>query len=116
MFCSAIVKPKVAAEIPKSSVIGRMNRPRLWRSPMHSEMISPLKRISSSIARRLSGVAMDFPRRYTGRCTYHPTSGDPPLARSARNRSGKIVRLDGQPLFTGEEDDEDVPLRHDARR
>jgi hypothetical protein len=27
---------------------------------MHSEMISPLKRINSSIARRLFGVAMGF--------------------------------------------------------
>src|SRR5438552_17509762 len=60
MFCSAMVKPKVAAEIPRSSVIGRMKRPRLCRSPMHSEMISPLKRIKSSIARRLPGVAMRF--------------------------------------------------------
>src|SRR4030081_119570 len=53
MFCSAIENPKVAAEIPRSSVIGRMNSPRLWRRPMHSEMISPLRTISTSIARRL---------------------------------------------------------------
>src|SRR5260221_2260600 len=75
MFCSAIEKPKVAAEIPRSSVIGRMNRPRLWRSPMHSEMIRPLRRISSSIARRLPGVAMEVSQinyRYTGLCTHDP--------------------------------------------
>src|SRR3989449_9735903 len=52
MFCSAIEKPKVAAEMPRSSVIGRMNRPRLWRSPMQIEMMSPLSAIRTSMARR----------------------------------------------------------------
>src|SRR3954470_18827513 len=52
MFCSAIEKPKVAAEMPRSTVIGRMNRPRLWRRPMHREMITPLRTMRSSMARR----------------------------------------------------------------
>jgi AcrR family transcriptional regulator len=53
MFCSAIAKPKVAAEMPASSVIGRMNRPRLCRRPMQMEMIVPLNTSSRIIARRL---------------------------------------------------------------
>src|SRR5215467_6121938 len=52
MFCSAMEKPNVAAEMPSSSVIGRMNRPRLWRSPMHREMIRPLRKSSQAKERR----------------------------------------------------------------
>ena len=52
MFCSAMAKPKVAAEMPSLSVIGRMNKPRLWRSPMQMEMMRPLSTSSTSIARR----------------------------------------------------------------
>jgi hypothetical protein len=52
MFCSAMAKPKVAAETPASSVIGRMNRPRLCLRPMQMEMIVPLRTSSRSIARR----------------------------------------------------------------
>ena len=55
MFCSAIAKPKVAAEMPASSVIGRMNRPRLCRRPMQIEMMMPLRTSSRIIARRLDG-------------------------------------------------------------
>src|SRR4026207_222413 len=56
MFCSAIEKPKVAAEMPRSTVIGRMNSPRIWRRPMHIEMMTPLRTMRSSIARRFSRV------------------------------------------------------------
>src|SRR5262245_51410797 len=38
--------------MPSSSVIGRMNRPRLWRSPMHSEMMSALRTSRVSVERR----------------------------------------------------------------
>ena len=55
----AIEKPKVAAEMPSSSVIGRMNRPRLWRSPMQMEMMSPLSAMRTSMARRLWMAVMD---------------------------------------------------------
>jgi hypothetical protein len=53
MFCSAMEKPKVAAEMPMSMVIGRMNRPRLWRRPMQIEMMVPLRTSSRIMARRL---------------------------------------------------------------
>ena len=51
MFCRAIAKPKVAAEMPKSSVIGRMNSPRLWRMPMQIEMMMPLRTSRASSER-----------------------------------------------------------------
>ena len=57
MFCSASEKLKAAAETPRSSVIGRRNRPRLWRSPMQSEMIKPLRSRTTSIERGL-GIAV----------------------------------------------------------
>ena len=47
---------EVAAEMPASTVIGRMNRPRLWRRPMQTEMIMPLRTSSRIIARRLSAA------------------------------------------------------------
>ena len=52
MFCNAIEKPKAAAEIPSSTPIGCMKRPRLWRSPMQIEMIRPLSAMSSTIEER----------------------------------------------------------------
>ena len=58
MFCSAIEKLNAAAETPRSSVIGRMKRPRLWRSPMQSEMINPLRRSRTSIERRLASAVI----------------------------------------------------------
>ncbi len=51
MFCTAIAKPKVAAEMPKSRVIGRMNSPRLWRIPMQIEMMIPLRTSRTSSER-----------------------------------------------------------------
>src|SRR5688572_383250 len=59
-FCSAIEKPKVAAEMPASTVIGRMNRPRLWRKPMQMEMITPLRTSSRIMARRLEEAIGDL--------------------------------------------------------
>ena len=58
MFCSAMAKPNVAAEMPSSSVIGRMKSPRLWRSPMQIEMTRPLATSSTSIPRRSVGKVM----------------------------------------------------------
>src|SRR5258706_10931236 len=58
MFCSAIEKPNAAAVMPSSAPIGRMNSPRLWRSPMQTEMISPERTMSSSSGR---GRCMSMP-------------------------------------------------------
>jgi hypothetical protein len=44
--------PNVEAEMPSSRVIGRMNNPRLWRKPMQSEMMSPLRTSRRSMERR----------------------------------------------------------------
>ena len=45
-------KPNAAAEMPSSALIGRMNSPRLWRSPMQREMIAPESSTRSSRERR----------------------------------------------------------------
>jgi hypothetical protein len=63
-----MAKPKLAAEMPRSTSIGRMKRPRLWRSPMQSEMIRPERRISRTYARRLMGS------KETDRFTHGPPS------------------------------------------
>src|SRR5688500_16206468 len=83
MFCSAMEKPKVAAEIPTSTLIGRMNRPRLWRSPMQSEMIRPLRTMSSSSARRDSGMENRAQGPILGRLAQRKFRFDPDL----RNRA-----------------------------
>src|SRR5688572_14765478 len=49
MFCSAMEKPKVAAEMPSSTVIGGMKRPRLCRRPMQIEMMRPLRTMSRTM-------------------------------------------------------------------
>jgi hypothetical protein len=49
---ATIPRPKVAAEMPKSTVIGCMKRPRLCRKPMQIEMMVPLRMSSMSMERR----------------------------------------------------------------
>src|SRR2546426_9474498 len=43
-------------------LIGRMNRPRLWRSPMQIEMMSPLSTMRTSMARRFWMAVMEVNR------------------------------------------------------
>jgi len=109
ILCSAarkIVKPNVAAEIPRSTS-SALKRPRLCRSPSNRLSGAPQKAEDQQqhCVVDCPGVAMGLPRRLYQAClcTYHSNIGYPRRALRA-TRSGKIVLPGlGQPLLTGEE-------------
>src|SRR2546426_3784376 len=98
MFCSASEKLKAAAETPRSSVIGRMNRPKLWRMPMPSEMMSPLTTRRSSIERDFDMPQECIDPRFNPALGGAVSQNEEVLARVARRARSvelKPVRVDG---------------------